>query len=225
MSNDTHKKPEEMESFFQIRADGYDEHMRNNVSSFDVLYSKISEPIRPTEEKIEILDLGCGTGLELEEIFKRAPNCLITGIDLSEQMLNRLREKYQNFLKQIKLIKDSYITYPFNQRKYDYIISVMTMHHWLEEEKLTLYKKIRAALKDGGKYIEGDYIVSEEEEKEFLLNYERQMKLIDKDGLYHIDIPMTEKKQIRLLKEAGFGNVEIIHRDEGNRIFVASKQM
>ncbi|RKD28771.1 class I SAM-dependent methyltransferase [Thermohalobacter berrensis] len=223
MSNSPDSKPEEMESFFETRASGYDEHMKNNVESFEELYDKVSQPIESTEEVIEILDLGCGTGLELAGILKRAPNSLITGIDLSEKMLKILENKYSKFMNQITLIKDSYTTYPFNKKKYDYIVSVMTMHHWLEGEKLDLYKKINSALKDKGKYIEGDYVTSKEEEKQFLLRYKEKIKLLDKKKIYHIDIPMTEEKQVRLLKEAGFKEVEVIHRANENRIFVAIK--
>ncbi|EOC99678.1 class I SAM-dependent methyltransferase [Caldisalinibacter kiritimatiensis] len=223
MSDNTNKKPEEMKSFFEIRADGYDEHMRNNVDSFEELYSKIAEPIEATEEQIKILDLGCGTGLELDWIFKKAPNLLVVGIDLSEEMLNKLKDKYQSHNEQITLIKDSYLTYPFEEERYDYVISVMTMHHWLEEEKMDLYRRIKDSLTEEGKYIEGDYVVNEKEEKEFLRNYKEQMKKVDENELYHIDIPMTEEKQIRLLKEAGFKSVEVIHRADENKIFVATK--
>lgn len=38
----------------------------------------------------EILDIGCGTGLELDEIWKRNPEISVTGIDLSQSMLNEL---------------------------------------------------------------------------------------------------------------------------------------
>ena len=88
MSNE----PIEMAQFFNDRVDGYEEHMRPLV--FD-LYDVISTPIRTTNEPISILDLGCGTGLEFKGIFARAPNALITGVDISEKMLSRLKEKHQ----------------------------------------------------------------------------------------------------------------------------------
>ena len=68
---------------------------------------------------MEILDLGCGTGLELEGIFSKAPNAVITCIDLSEKMLSKLTSKYSRFLDQIKPIKGSYLIVPFPEKKYD----------------------------------------------------------------------------------------------------------
>jgi len=81
-----------MSQFFNERADEYEEHMRSFVLE---LYDVIASPISTTRETISILDLGCGTGLEFEAVFARAPNALITGVDVSEEMLFRLREKYQ----------------------------------------------------------------------------------------------------------------------------------
>ena len=216
------KIPEKMGEFFNVRANGYDGHMKDNVGSFDEFYDMVSTPINTTNEKIEILDLGCGTGLELKAIFKSTPNAMITGVDLSNEMLEKLKSKYDNFSDQITLINDSYTSHKFEKQRYDYAVSVMTVHHLLRDEKLELYKNIRNAIKDGGKYIEGDYVVSDEEEKEMIQEYEEKMKLVDKSELYHIDIPMSEENQIKLFYEAGFSKVEIVFEAEYNRIFVAT---
>lgn len=222
MSNNIIKKPEKMDEFFNARVTGYDQHMKENIDQYEDFYRTISKPILRTDVRIEILDLGCGTGLELKGIFKNVPNAQITGIDLSEEMLNSLTEKYREFAEQLNLIKGSYISHPFGREKYDYVVSVMTIHHFFEKEKLELYKKIRKSLKPDGKYIEGDYVVSEKEEKNALLEYESKIKLVNKNQLYHIDIPMTEEKQIKLLEKAGFSKVEVIFRGEANRVFVAT---
>ena len=77
----------EMARFFDERADTYEGHMRPLVSD---LYDVIVSPIPITEEPISVLDLGCGTGLEFKAIFAKAPNALVTGVDVSEKMLSRL---------------------------------------------------------------------------------------------------------------------------------------
>jgi len=51
--------PEEMEQYFNKRADGYDNHMKKTVTSFNDFYKKLSDPIRRNNSNIEILDLGC----------------------------------------------------------------------------------------------------------------------------------------------------------------------
>ncbi len=214
---------EDMDKFFDSRVDSYDEHMKENIHLFEDFYKAIANPIKETQEPLKILDLGCGTGLELENIFSKAKNALVTGVDLSQEMLNKLISKYDKYSNQITLIRDSYTSYDFGKDTYDYVISVMTIHHLFEDEKVKLYSKIRDSLKDDGMYIEGDYVVDEEQSKEALKEYERKIKLVDKNGFYHIDIPMTEEKQIMLMNKAGFLKVEVIFKGERNRVFVAKK--
>lgn len=203
---------EEMGSFFNLRAEGYEKHMEDAINSFEEYYKLVSSTLEYTEEAIEILDLGCGTGLELEEIFRKAPNARVTCMDLSKEMLEILKEKYKNKLKQINIIIASYLEEDFGIKKYDYVFGIMTMHHFLYDEKLELYKKIKLALKDNGSYIEGDYVVSKYYEKKWL---KQRVGLLKEQGdekikLYHIDIPFTLTTQRRLFKEAGFKSLHII---------------
>src|SRR6056297_228822 len=158
-------KPEKMNDFFNKRAASYDQHMKNNVDNFKGFYKMIADPIIKTNERIKILDIGCGTGLELKYIFEKAPNAQIIGVDISDEMLELLLAKYTDKVDQINVIKDSYLTLEFGEKKFDYIISVMTVHHLLYDTKKKLYKKILRSLIDRGKYIEGDYVVSEEKEQ------------------------------------------------------------
>lgn len=195
-------KIEEMGEFFNNRAESYEQHMERSVEKFDQYYSGLANPIEETDEALKILDLGCGTGLELKGILDRCPSAQITGIDLSKEMLGLLRENYVAYEDQIELIIDSYCTYPYEDNTYDYVISSMTMHHFLEQDKEKIYKKIYQALTYGGSYIEGDYIaMSEDEEKTLIERYNRLNK--DRTDLCHIDIPFTlEHQKKALLKKS-----------------------
>jgi tRNA (cmo5U34)-methyltransferase len=217
------QKPEGMADFFDLRADGYDNHMKENIVSFEKFYALISDPVKETQDEINILDLGCGTGLELESILKKVPNADITGVDMSLEMLNELGRKYKDHRSQLNLIQGSYTSIDLGHNKFDYVISVMTMHHLLYANKIELYKKIKKCLKKDAVYIEGDFIVSPSEEKECLLEYEKEIKLLDDttNGLYHIDIPFCVDTQFRLLKEAGFEYVDVIWREAKSAIIVA----
>jgi len=216
-------RPEKMEEFFDVRAESYDEHMAEYVDDYEGFYSSIAGAINETDKRIKILDLGCGTGLELEYIFERVPNALVTGIDLSQEMLAKLLNKYRDKSAQIEVISSSYFDIDFQTREYDYIVSVMSLHHFLPEVKLSLYKKIWTALKPGGIYIEGDYVVSEEKEVEMLADYKEQLqenKFLQKE-LFHLDIPFSIKTQQRLFEKAGFIDFELVFEgDEAGVYFV-----
>ncbi|ERI91990.1 methyltransferase domain protein [Clostridiales bacterium oral taxon 876 str. F0540] len=223
MSSQETVKYEEMSSFFNERAEGYEAHMRETVNSFETYYDLISCSIEETDKEVEILDLGCGTGLEIEGIFKKAPNARITCIDMSEQMLEILLEKYKSKKGQINIIKDSYLSHSFGVKRYDYVISVMTMHHFVYDEKKRLYEKIRSAVKDGGRYIEGDYVVSQENEEKWLKEYYEAYEKygLEASKLYHIDIPFSIETQKRLLKEAGFTEFELVFKEGEHTIYFA----
>jgi SAM-dependent methyltransferase len=46
-----------------------------------------------TQQPLEVLDAGCGTGLYTLAVLKRFPNARVTSFDLSPALVNRLREK------------------------------------------------------------------------------------------------------------------------------------
>jgi tRNA (cmo5U34)-methyltransferase len=158
-----------MDEFFDGVSGEYDTHMKEYIEGFEQFYSSVAAAVPETQAELRILDIGCGTGLELAAVFQRAPNALITGVDLSGEMLNVLRDKYPDYLDQITLVRESYVTFSYQEEAYDYIISAMTLHHLLPESKNSLYRKIRKALKPGGKYIEGDYLTTPETQKNLLL--------------------------------------------------------
>jgi tRNA (cmo5U34)-methyltransferase len=215
---------EEMASFFNERAKGYEDHMKETINSFDLYYGLVSEPIKVSDEPIEILDLGCGTGLEIRGILEKAPNAKITCIDMSGEMLKILLDNYSTNTNQITVIKDSYLTVPFEKGRYDYVVSVMTMHHFLEEDKVKLYEKIKTALKTGGKYIEGDYVVEQNKAEELLKEYNDAYEKygLEAASLYHIDIPFSMETQKKLLMEAGFINFQLIFKEGEHTIYSVS---
>ena len=63
---------EKMSDFFTSRVDTYDEHMLNDVEGCKEAYIRMAELVPENTENL--LDLGCGTGLELDEIFKATPH-------------------------------------------------------------------------------------------------------------------------------------------------------
>jgi len=202
--------PEEMSQFFDTRADTYDAHMRSNIAGFQDLYQAVAAPIAETREPVSLLVPGCGTGIELEFIFKRAPNAVVTCVDLSANMLEQLKKKYESRSGQLEVVQASYLTLQLEPSAYDYVVAVMTFHHLLHDTKRQLYRRIHGALKPGGKYIEGDYVVPIERERELLQTYFSQAGELglQEDGSHHIDIPFSIQTQVELLTQAGFDEVE-----------------
>ncbi len=213
---------EKMDEFFAVRAEGYDEHMLNEVVGCRECYAKMAELV-PVGTK-NLLDLGCGTGLELEGIFERFRDVSVTGIDITKAMLDRLSEKYQG--KNIILICGDYFTADLGRECFDTAISFQTMHHFSHEKKIGLYRKIRDSLKSGGVYIECDYMVDTQSEEDhwFAENVRlRREQNIPEDGFYHYDTPCTIENQIKMFKAAGFSSAEKVFKIENTTIIIAKK--
>lgn len=201
---------EKMSVFFENRLSGYDEHMLSEIYGAEEFY-KFTAAELPVTEHCSILDLGCGTGLELEQYFAINPTAMITGIDLSRGMLSALKNKFPD--KQLELICGSYFDIPLNYDIYHAAVSVESLHHFTPEEKLPFYKKLQKSLKAEGYFILTDYFAeSEELENEHFENLRRikSAQGITDDNLYHYDTPLTVEHEIQLLRASGFTRTEIL---------------
>ena len=202
---------EKMSDFFEARLDGYDDHMMTNIECASEFYPFTAKCL-PTEKNCHILDLGCGTGLELEEYFSFNPSVRVTGIDLSQGMLSALKKKFAD--KNITLVLGSYFDVPFGESVFDTAVSVESLHHFTKEEKIPLYVKLHEALKDDGYFILTDYFsLSEEEElmhRQNLIAIKAEQGITD-DGFYHYDTPLTVEHETEALLEAGFSFVEVMN--------------
>lgn len=203
---------EKMDAFFNARAEEYDDHMLRNVEGADRYYRDLAEAI-PMAEAPYILDLGCGTGLELEALFQRFPNARVFGIDLAENMLEKLRCKFFHRLHQLELTVGDYLELDFGELRFDAAVSAETLHHFTYDEKSALYRKIAASLKAGGVYVEADYTaLTQEEEDTGFAEGARLRKEQGAPGLYHFDTPCTVENQLWLLREAGFSQPVLLRR-------------
>jgi tRNA (cmo5U34)-methyltransferase len=201
---------EKMADFFENRLDGYDEHMMTNIEAADEFYPFTAKQL-PTTENCHILDLGCGTGLELEEYYPLNPSAKITGVDLSQGMLSALKKKFAD--KDITLICGSHFDVPFGMSLFDSAVSVESLHHFTKAEKVPLYAKLHRALKDGGYFVLTDYFSLTDEEEQMHRQNLSELKTeqgISDDAFYHYDTPLTVKHETEALLEAGFSSVEVL---------------
>ncbi|MBQ9131717.1 MAG: class I SAM-dependent methyltransferase [Clostridia bacterium] len=201
---------ERMDAFFERRLEGYDLHMMTHIEGAGEFYPFTAERLPQTPEAT-VLDLGCGTGLELEAYFKLNPTARVTGIDLSAGMLEALRKKIAN--PALTLRQGSYFDLDLGENSFDAAVSVESLHHFTKEEKIGLYKKVKNALKPGAYLILTDYFAaSDKEERDFraeLLRLKREQG-IDDGAFYHYDTPLTVAHETQALLEAGFDRVEVL---------------
>lgn len=207
---------EEMSAFFSTRVDGYEEHMQPWARA----YRRTAELIPPNIRTL--LDLGCGTGLELDGILSLSPHIQVTGIDLCEDMLKRLRAKHPG----VKTLCGSYFTLPLGEEQFDAAVSVESFHHFTPEQKSTLYRRLYSALKPEGTFLLCDYIACCAEEETLMAEEcarHRKNGHIPDDVFIHFDTPLTLEREISLLRGAGFSEVRPLESIEGATIIRSIK--
>lgn len=153
---------EKMDAFFEARLDGYEEHMLTNIDGAEAFYPFTAQ-LLPDAPGAKVLDLGCGTGLELRWYYEKNPTARIAGIDLSAGMLEVLWEKYRD--KKPELVCGSYFDIPLGEQVFDAAVSVESLHHFTPEEKLPLYEKLHQSLKPGGWFVLTDYFALSDAEE------------------------------------------------------------
>ncbi len=147
-----------------------------------------------------LLDVGCGTGILLQQLLKINKNLKLQGLDISEEMLSKAKQKFKNN-KDVRLSFGSANKIPFEDSTFNYVTCVQSFHH--HPNSLQSLKEMNRVLKIGGKLIlldtalDGVFrtLFSKLEQKLFP---EREK-----------DIQRYTKQQMRaLFSEAGFKNIK-----------------
>lgn len=154
-----------------------------------------------------VLDIGCGGGANINRILTKFPECLVRGIDLSQDALEFSTDVNYRAIKdgQCVIIGGNATQMPLAKDVFDLVIAFETIYYWPSIE--TGFSEAFRVLKPKGKFIvanEYDGLGEECRELELAVGGIR---------VYTID----EIKEA--LVEAGFTNIQAQH-DE-NRHFIA----
>ncbi len=74
----------------------------------------------------KILDVGCGKGFLLYEIYKINPDIIIKGFDISKYAIQNSKEEIKNFLHEY----DARNIFPYQNNEFDLVISLGTLHNF-----------------------------------------------------------------------------------------------
>lgn len=172
-----------------------------------------------------VLDLGCGDGLFIQELLKSFTPAKVRLVDGSNEMLDAAKER----LGEQEIIYFSLASFqellskdPINEN-FDFIYSSLTIHHLPFDEKKNLYTYIYNHLSAGGCFVHYDVVISPSEKTEsYYLSIWRQWirensaiekhkKLISIPEQYKNNkdnVPDTLDSQLRAMKEIGFKDVD-----------------
>ncbi len=199
---------EEMDAFFDARAEGYEDHMHASVPDLAALHASLADVLPASWTGPRVLDLGIGTGLELDALFERFPNARVTGIDLSQGMLQQLARKRRRWDGHVRTVHGSFLELHLGHDAYDAVISAMALHHWGPDVKRKLYDRIRRSLVPGGLFVNADYVASGDlsPAQDSGVDSERH----GASHHLHIDLPLPVSMERQLLRDAGFSGSHVV---------------
>jgi tRNA (cmo5U34)-methyltransferase len=205
---------------FDQNAELYDRQRRWVIPCLDDLYTIITDLARSEVPGPKILDMGAGTGLLTQYLYKKYKRAEFTLIDLSDEMLNIAKQRFKG-KSNFKYINNNYVKHDF-QDKFDIIASSLSIHHLKDQDKEFLYGKIYKNLNDGGIFLNADQVLASSPSNE--LEYQRNWQEKIEDGplpksekisileRMKLDKPAKLEYNLKWLEKSGFKDVDVFYK-------------
>ena len=176
----------------------------------------------PRESSLKVLDLGAGTGLMAAFIAYSFPNARITMVDISNEMLERARARFELAGPRFRFEVSDYGVDRI-QEKYDAIVSGLSIHHLSDEQKRSLFKRIYGALNDDGVFVNAEQFRCATPERhkfhhERWITRVRELGVDDRDlaaalERMKFDRAATLEDQLEWMREAGFRDIDCAYKN------------
>jgi tRNA (cmo5U34)-methyltransferase len=183
-----------------------------------------------TNGAARLLDVGCGAGNYSLKLLEKLPNLQVTLVDLSQPMLQRAHQRVSAATSgKVTMVQGDIRQIALEEAGFDIIVAAAVLHHLRgEEEWRSVFGKFHRALSPGGSVWISDMIqhVLPPVQNEMRRRYGEYLKGL-KDERYRDEVfayiekedsPRNILFQTDLLREVGFPNVEVLHK---NALFAA----
>jgi tRNA (cmo5U34)-methyltransferase len=182
-----------------------------------------------------ILDIGCGAGNFTLKVLESVPNLDCTLIDLSANMLARAKARVTAAtVGLVTTIQDDIRSVDMAADSFDVIVAAAVLHHLRDQSEWTaVFRKLYRWLRPGGSLWIVD-LVSHEIDAVQVLMWERYGEYLAafkgeqyRDHVFayvdHEDSPRPVLFQCELLREVGFRQIDILHKNTCFAAFGAFK--
>jgi tRNA (cmo5U34)-methyltransferase len=190
-----------------------------------------------TPNSRSVLDVGCGAGNYTLKLLERLPNLDVTLIDLSAPMLERAAERIGKVTSgKITLIQGDVREVVAPAGKFDIILAASVLHHLrTDTEWRNVYSSFYGALNPGGSLWAFDLVESSiptvgQLMKEQYGDYLTRLK--DEAYRDHVfayvekeDTPRSLTFQLDQLREVGFRQIDVLHKNVCFAAFGAVKDL
>jgi tRNA (cmo5U34)-methyltransferase len=163
--------------------------MLDEIPGYEELQEAVVAAAAPVAAK-QVLELGTGTGETAVRVWAKHPGASWVGIDASEAMLVRARERLPEADLRLQRLEE-----PLPEGPFDLVVSALAVHHLDGPAKRDLFSRVALALRPGGRFVLGDVVVPAS----------GQRGPIEIDRV--IDLPDSVADQLEWLEAAGFDAV------------------
>jgi len=178
-----------------------------------------------TPHASHFLDVGCGAGNYTLKLLQRLPNLDVTLIDLSKPMLDRATERIKVVTSgRIKTIQGDIREVELSEGAFDIVLAAAVLHHLrADQEWRDVFAAFYRALRPRGSVWVFDLVESSIPAIQGLMQQrygDHLTRLKDESYRDHVfayvekeDTPRPLLFQLDLLRQVGFAQVEVLHKN------------
>ncbi len=218
---------------FDRAATEYDRFRNALIPDYQEFYGAALAALPSDKKKAyRILDLGAGTGAFSKLVGQAYPHARVTVSDFAQSMLDQARDKLSRNKRFDFALLDMLMD-PL-PGELDIIVSSMAIHHFDHADKRYVFSRICKALKPGGIFVNADQMSSGAEEEDQRL-FEHWLGDVRSAGICEKELNSVLERmsehdqnaphdlQVRWLREAGFGKVDVPYQNYFWAVFKATK--
>lgn len=183
-----------------------------------------------------VLDIGCGAGNNTLKLLESAKDANCDLLDLSKPMLERAQQRVQAATRgKVRTFHGDIRDVELPTQQYDTVLAAAVLHHLRDENDwLSAFSKIYQLVAKGGSFWITDLVFHENTHVQQLMWARYSEYLVSAGGpayrdkvFEYIEIedsPRSVTFQMDMLKQAGFSQIEILHKNSCFAAFGAIKE-
>ena len=153
-------------TLYRRRLRAYFEHASANVRAFDLpsagaydalvaavlegFYARVAGEVAAAHPGGKLLEVGSGPGRLAVRLAREAPNITLTGVDISEAMVERAARRVAgaDLSERVRFEVGDVAALPLSDGEFDGVVSTLSLHHWSDPSRGLA--ELHRVLKPGG---------------------------------------------------------------------------
>jgi ubiquinone/menaquinone biosynthesis C-methylase UbiE len=188
--------------------------IRSALPDFEDLQRLVAEAVADhSTGPLRVLDLGCGDGVTSRTILSLCPHVQITALDSEETMVAQVTENLAQYIQagRCQVVLQDALSYLHEQPEasFDVVASALALHNLAHGDRHAVHETIFRALKPGGRFINADRFMVNEEQR-----FQRLSCILER--FFDVFVPLGKLDLLRasVLHEIGDESPDRLMREE-----------